>query len=134
MADFEDSNSPTWQNILEGQANLRDAVNGTITYTSPEGKHYEVCEAPATLMVRPRGWHLVEKHFLIDGEPISASLFDFGLFFFHNARDPDPQRHGPVLLPAEAGEPRRRRACGTTCSWRRRMHWASRGEPSAPRY
>ncbi len=86
MADFEDSNSPTWQNILEGQANLCDAVDGTITYDSPEGKHYEVCENPATLMVRPRGWHLVEKHLLIDGEPISASLFDFGLFFFHNAR------------------------------------------------
>jgi malate synthase len=86
MADFEDSNSPTWQNLLEGQANLCDAVNGTITYDSPEGKHYELREDPATLMVRPRGWHLVEKHFLIDGEPISASLFDFGLFFFHNAR------------------------------------------------
>jgi malate synthase len=86
MADFEDSNSPTWQNIVEGQLNLRDAINGTITYTSPEGKHYELCETPATLMVRPRGWHLVEKHFLIQGQPISASLFDFGLFFFHNAR------------------------------------------------
>jgi malate synthase len=86
MADFEDSNSPTWWNIIEGQANLCDAVNGTITYTSLEGKHYEVCERPATLMVRPRGWHMVEKHFLIDGKPISASLFDFGLFFFHNAR------------------------------------------------
>jgi malate synthase len=86
MADFEDSNSPTWKNILEGQANLRDAVNGSIRYTSPEGKRYEMCEQPATLMVRPRGWHLVEKHLTIDGEPISASLFDFGLFFFHNAR------------------------------------------------
>ena len=86
MADFEDSNSPTWRNMIEGQANLCDAARGTITYTSPEGKHYELCEEPATLMVRPRGWHLVEKHFLIDGEPISASLFDFGLFFFHNAR------------------------------------------------
>ncbi len=86
MADFEDSNSPTWENILQGQANLRDAVNGTITYTSPEGKHYEVREDPAVLMVRPRGWHLVEKHFLVDGKPISASLFDFGVFFFHNAR------------------------------------------------
>ena len=86
MADFEDSNSPTWQNVIEGQINLRDAVNGTITYTSPEGKHYEMAEAPAVLMVRPRGWHLVEKHFLVDGEPISGSLFDFGLFFFHNAR------------------------------------------------
>jgi malate synthase len=86
MADFEDSNSPTWENVVEGQANLRDAVNGTITFTSPEGKRYEVCEKPAVLMARPRGWHLVEKHVLVDGEPISASLFDFGLYFFHNAR------------------------------------------------
>ncbi len=86
MADFEDSNAPTWHNIIHGQANLRDAVNGTITYTAPEGKHYEVGENPAVLMVRPRGWHLVEKHFLVEGCPISASIFDFGLFFFHNAR------------------------------------------------
>jgi malate synthase len=86
MADFEDSNSPTWQNVLQGQVNLRDAVNGTITYTSPENKRYEVGDTPATLMVRPRGWHLVEKHVLVDGEPISASLFDFGLYFFHNVR------------------------------------------------
>jgi malate synthase len=86
MADFEDSNSPTWSNVMQGQVNLRDAVRGAITYTSPEGKLYEVCERPAVLMVRPRGWHLVEKHFLMDGEPISASLFDFGLFFFHNAK------------------------------------------------
>jgi malate synthase len=85
MADFEDSNSPTWQNNLEGQANLRDAVNGTISYVNPEGKQYELNRAVATLMVRPRGWHLVERHFLIDGEPISASLFDFGLYLFHNA-------------------------------------------------
>jgi len=86
MADFEDSNSPTWQNMIEGQVNLCDAVNGSIGYTSPEGKYYELCEKPAVLMVRPRGWHLVEKHFLVGGEPISASLFDFGLFFFHNAK------------------------------------------------
>jgi malate synthase len=86
MADFEDANAPTWQNMLEGQKNLRDAVNGTISYTSPEGKPYQLSETPAVLMVRPRGWHLIEKHFLVDGEPISASLFDFGLFFFHNAR------------------------------------------------
>jgi malate synthase len=86
MADFEDSNSPTWRNVIEGQVNLRDAVQGTITYTSPENKRYEVSETPAVLIVRPRGWHLVEKHALMDGEPISASLFDFGLFFFHNAK------------------------------------------------
>ena len=86
MADFEDSNSPTWQNVLDGQINLRDAVAGSISYTSPEGKRYELVEEPAVLMVRPRGWHLEEKHLLVNGEPISASLFDFGLFFFHNVR------------------------------------------------
>ncbi len=85
MADFEDSNSPTWSNNIEGQLNLRDAVDGTITYVSPEGKRYTPAGRVATLMVRPRGWHLVEKHVLVDGEPISGSLFDFGLFFFHNA-------------------------------------------------
>jgi malate synthase len=86
MADFEDSNSPTWENMIEGQANLCDAVRGTIRYDSPEGKHYHVREPHAVLMVRPRGWHLTEKHFWVDGAPISASLFDFGLFFFHNAK------------------------------------------------
>jgi malate synthase len=85
MADFEDSNAPTWANVVEGQINLRDAVNRTIRLVSPEGKKYELAEQTATLMVRPRGWHLVEKHVLVDGQPISASLFDFGLFFFHNA-------------------------------------------------
>ncbi len=97
MADFEDSNSPTWQNMLEGQANLCDAVNESITFTSPEGKLYELREAPAVLMVRPRGWHLVEKHFLVGGQPISASLFDFGLFFFHNARNLIHKGTGPYF-------------------------------------
>jgi len=86
MADFEDSNSPTWQNNLEGQFNLRDAVEGTISYVSPEGKRYDLNPKVATLLVRPRGWHLVERHFLVDEKPISASLFDFGLYFFHNAQ------------------------------------------------
>ena len=85
MADFEDSNSPTWKNTIEGQVNLRDAVQGAISYISPEGKKYVLGEKLATLVVRPRGWHLDERHFLADGTPISASLFDFGLFFFHNA-------------------------------------------------
>jgi len=85
MADFEDSNSPTWNNNIEGQHNLRDAIRGTIRYASPEGKQYQLGTNPATLFVRPRGWHLNEKHFLVEGKPISASLFDFGLFFFHNA-------------------------------------------------
>ncbi len=86
MADFEDSNAPTWDNNLKGQINLRDTVCGTINFTSPEGKHYELGKKIATLVVRPRGWHLIEKHLLIDGSPMSASLFDFGLYFFHNAK------------------------------------------------
>jgi malate synthase len=86
MADFEDSHSPTWHGTIEGQINLRDAVARSIEYTSAEGKHYALKPAIATLMVRPRGWHLVERHVTVDGEPISASLFDFGLFLFHNAR------------------------------------------------
>ncbi len=87
MADFEDSNSPTWDNNLNGQINLRDAVNGTITFTSPQGKQYSLKPSTAVLMVRPRGWHLEERGFRVHGHPISASLFDFGLFFFHNARN-----------------------------------------------
>ena len=87
MADFEDSSTPTWDNQLQGQINIRDAVRGDIAYTSPEGKHYKLSDKPATLLVRPRGWHLAERHLLVDGEPISGSLFDFGLYFFHNAKE-----------------------------------------------
>ena len=83
MADAEDSESPTWKNILNGQLNLHAAARKTITYTSPE-KEYRLNAKTATLMFRPRGWHLVEKHVEIDGEPVSASVFDFGLYFFHN--------------------------------------------------
>ncbi len=97
MADFEDSNSPTWKNNLDGQVNLRDAVRGTIRYESPEGKLYEVGPNPATLLVRPRGWHLEEKHFLVEGQPISASLFDFGLYFFHNAQTLLDKGTGPYF-------------------------------------
>jgi malate synthase len=85
MADFEDANSPTWQNMIQGHINLRDAIDRTISFTSPEGKQYKLNEEIATLMVRPRGWHLEEKHVLVDGKPMSGSLFDFGLCFFHNA-------------------------------------------------
>jgi malate synthase len=97
MADFEDSNSPTWRNNLDGQFNLRDAVNGVIGYVSPEGKRYELGERTAVLMVRPRGWHLDEKHFLVDGQPISGGLFDFGLFFFHNAKALMAKGSGPYF-------------------------------------
>jgi malate synthase len=86
MADLEDSNSPTWENNVSGQINLRDAIRGDIRYSSPEGKEYALNPKTAVLMVRPRGWHLVERHLLVDGTPISGSLMDFGLFFFHNAK------------------------------------------------
>ncbi len=88
MADFEDATSPTWDALVEGQMNVRDAIQGTIDYTAPDGRQYKVNENPATLLVRPRGWHLPEKHVLVDGEPMSGSLFDFGLYFFHNGQHP----------------------------------------------
>ena len=100
MADFEDANSPTWNNMIEGHINLRDALERAIDFTSPDGKRYRLNERVAVLMVRPRGWHLVEKHALVDGKPISASLFDFGLYFFHNARRLLDKGSGPyVYLP-----------------------------------
>jgi len=97
MADLEDSNSPTWRNNIEGQANLRDAVRRQISLLTPEGKSYSLNPRTAVLFVRPRGWHLVEKHFLVNGSPISASLFDFGLFFFHNAAELLARGSGPYF-------------------------------------
>ncbi len=96
MADFEDANSPTWQNCVQGQQNLIDAVDGSISLDTAE-KHYRLGEQVATLMVRPRGWHLPEKHVLIDGEPVSASLFDFGVFMFHCARALCERGSGPYF-------------------------------------
>jgi malate synthase len=98
MADFEDSNAPTWRNIVEGQVNLRDAVRGTIAYVNPStDKSYRLNEKTATLVVRPRGWHLVENHVSIDGSPVSASLFDFALYFFHNAEALRRKGTGPYF-------------------------------------
>ena len=97
MADFEDANSPTWQNMVEGQVNLRDAIRRAITFRSPEGKEYKLNEQTAVLLVRPRGWHLDEKHVLVDGKPISGALFDFGLYFFHNARELIDRGTGPYF-------------------------------------
>jgi malate synthase len=97
MADFEDSHAPTWTGTLEGQINLRDAVAGTIAYTNPQGKAYRLADKTATLIVRPRGWHLDEKHMLVDGARVSASLFDFGLYFFHNARALISRGSGPYF-------------------------------------
>jgi len=97
MADFEDSLSPTWSNVVRGQANLIDAIRGTIEFRSPDGRAYRLAAKTATLLVRPRGWHLVERHVRVDGAPISASLFDFGLFFFHNGRELAGRGLGPFL-------------------------------------
>jgi malate synthase len=83
MADFEDANAPTWRNMVEGHLNLRDAIDGTITYRSSDGRRYELEDDPATLLVRPRGWHLPERHLVVDSKPVSGSLFDFGLYIFH---------------------------------------------------
>ncbi len=97
MADFEDSHSPTWSSTVQGQINLRDAVKGTIDFESPQGKQYRLADKIATLLVRPRGWHLVEKHLSVDGLPVSASIFDFGLFFFHNAANLIARGSGPYF-------------------------------------
>jgi malate synthase len=102
MADFEDANSPTWANMIEGQQNLTDAIERTIEFENPDGRRYRLNDETATLVVRPRGWHLVERHLSIDGDPISASLFDFGLYFFRNAgrllaRDTGPYFYLPKL-------------------------------------
>ena len=98
MADFEDSTTPLWANLLEGQANLRDAVRRTITFEDPTtGKGYKLKQQTAVLFVRPRGWHLPEQHMLVDGEPVSGSLFDFGLYFFHNAAELRARGTGPYF-------------------------------------
>jgi malate synthase len=97
MTDFEDSNSPTWHNIVDGQINLYDAIRRQIDFTNEAGKSYALIQEPATLMVRPRGWHLDERHLIVDGARVSASLFDFGLYFFHNAEELLSRGSGPYF-------------------------------------
>ncbi|MGH8851805.1 MAG: malate synthase A, partial [Casimicrobiaceae bacterium] len=104
MADFEDANTPTWDNNVQGQINLRDAIRRRIEYASPEGKAYRLDEKTATLFVRPRGWHLPEKHVAIDGVPMSGGIFDFALYFFHNAKELIRRGSGPYFyLPKLEG-------------------------------
>jgi malate synthase len=105
MADFEDANTPSWENLIEGQANLSDAVRRTITFDDPQtGRHYSLNGKTAVLFVRPRGWHLPEQHVLVDGEPMSGALFDFALFFFHNAKELVARGTGPYFyLPKLEG-------------------------------
>ncbi len=97
MADFEDANTPGWRNMVQGQVNLADAVARTIEHTNPDGRVYRLNDAVATLLVRPRGWHLVERHLLVDGAPVSAGLFDFGLYVFHNGRRLLERGSGPYF-------------------------------------
>lgn len=97
MADFEDSNSPTWENCLQGQIHLRDAIRRQIDFVNEAGKEYKLKEETAVLLVRPRGWHLDEKHFLVDGKPIPGGLFDFGLYFYHNAKELLARGTGPYF-------------------------------------
>ncbi|GAB4216503.1 MAG: malate synthase A [Roseiflexaceae bacterium] len=97
MADFEDANTPNWGNTIQGQINLRDAILRTISFVNPDGKQYRLNEQTAVLLVRPRGWHLPEKHILLDGQPVSGSLVDFGLYFFHNARPLLERGSGPYF-------------------------------------
>ncbi|WP_266366812.1 malate synthase A [Tellurirhabdus rosea] len=97
MADFEDANSPTWDNLLQGQINLRDAIRRQIDFTAENGKTYALKPQVAVLKVRPRGWHLTERHLTIDGQPVSGSLFDFGLYFFHNAHELLRRGSGPYF-------------------------------------
>jgi malate synthase len=97
MADFEDSTAPAWDNLLDGQVNLRDAVAGTIGFRNDDGREYRLNAATAVLMVRPRGWHLPEDHARVDGEPVSGALFDFALFAFHNARTLAARDRGPYF-------------------------------------
>src|SRR5271168_4311167 len=98
MADFEDSTTPTWDNVMDGQINLRDAVRRTITFADEKtGKSYKLIEKPAVLFVRARGWHLDERHLFVDGEPMSGSLFDFGLYAFHNAKELLARGSGPYF-------------------------------------
>lgn len=97
MADFEDALSPTWENVVNGQLNARDAVRREITFENPDGSLRQLNERIATLLIRPRGWHLDEKHVMVDGEPISASLFDFGIYMFHNAAERIARGTGPYF-------------------------------------
>jgi len=97
MADFEDAHSPGWEATIQGQTNVRDAIRGSIRFVSPEGAAYQLRPPLATLLVRPRGWHLSEKHLDVDGKPVAASLFDFGLFFFHNAKALIAKGTGPYF-------------------------------------
>ena len=106
MADFEDASSPTWTNMLDGQVNMYDYARGTLEFTDPKtGKHYSMGEKTAVLKVRPRGWHMEEAHATLNGKPVSAGLFDFGLYVFHNAKALMERGTAAYFLSAQDGKP-----------------------------
>ena len=105
LADMEDASTPAWANVVVGQLNLRDSLDGTIDFASPEGKSYALGEDLATIVVRPRGWHLPEKHIVVDGAPMSGALVAFGLYSSTAPSDRSTRVKGPVLLSGQAGEP-----------------------------
>ncbi len=132
MADFEDSLAPDWRKVIDGQINLRDAVNGTISYTNEAGKIYQLQPNPAVLVCRVRGLHLPEKHVTWRNEAIPGSLFDFALYFFHNYQALLAKGSGPYFyLPKH--RPGRRRHGGTMSSVLRKIALTCRGAPSRPR-
>ena len=117
MADFEDANAPTWTNMVEGQRNLIDAVERKISFKNPDGREYKLNDEIATLVVRPRGWHLVERHLLIDGVPISGAVFDFGLYAFHNARRLLERGSGPYFYLPKMESHREARLWNDIFNW-----------------
>ena len=135
LADLEDASCPSWPNVIDAILNLRDAARGTLAFTQADGKEYQLrTDAPlAVVVARPRGWHLPEAHVLVDGDVGVGALVDFGLHFFHLARQLDRQRPGAVLLPAQDGEPPRGPAVERRLHVRRGASWASRTAPSGPR-
>jgi malate synthase len=133
MADFEDALSPTWDNAIEGQINCSDAIRRTIEFVNPDGKTYRLNETVATLLVRPRGWHLTEKNVLVDGEPISGSLFDFGLYMFRNAKELLRRGSGPYFYLPKLESHLEARLWNDVFVALRRTAWASPAVRSAPR-
>ncbi len=117
MADFEDANTPTWRNLIEGQRNLIDAIERTIEFRNPDGRVYKLNDKTATLIVRPRGWHLDEKHFVVEGKPISGAVFDFGLYFFHNARRLLNKGSGPYFYLPKLESHREARLWNQIFAW-----------------
>ncbi|HEV8534399.1 MAG TPA: malate synthase A [Candidatus Limnocylindria bacterium] len=117
MADFEDANTPTWRNLMEGQQNLIDAIERTISFTNPDGRKYELKDETATLVVRPRGWHLVEKHVRADGVPISGAVLDFGLYVFHNAERLLKRGTGPYFYLPKLESHREARLWNDIFTW-----------------